>query len=122
MTIGPMNLDRDYDTLFRISGVATDADRLYVVWFHEEKAQIAVAAKQPFDGNGTYRLVVFRLSNGELLHDLEMRDGDFPMGLPDESRDAGPLILTASGVACCGVTFDYDGAELVKQHYDGNKP
>ena len=120
---GPtMNVNRVYHNVFRIAGAAADADRLYVVWYHEEKEEMEGIVKPAYDGKGKYCLVVFRLVNGEMLHDLEMKEGDFPKGLPDETSDAGPLKLTSNGASCYGVTFEFEGAGLVKQRYDAKRP
>jgi hypothetical protein len=116
----PMGIDRIHHTRTRIVGVVADADRLYVV-FHTTnwKAMVPEGGRDGAERK-KYELLVFRLTDGEKLHALEMKEGDFPEGMPRDTSEAGPLKVIEGGVICYGVTFEFKGKE-VKQGYEKKK-
>jgi hypothetical protein len=118
-----MNIDRIYYTRTNIVAVTADAERLYVVWHKTKDTVLMVLGEgrdRPTFKPGTFSLIVFRIADGEKLHTLEMKEGDFPDKMPTDSSDPGPLKLIEGGVTCYGVTFEFTGKE-VKQHYDKKK-
>jgi hypothetical protein len=118
----PMGIDRIQYTDRRIAGVVADPDQLYVLvcdrWNQIERRDPIPPPKE-FTGRGWYTLVVFNLADGKLLHELELKEGDFPREpSATDTAKPGPLVLKPNGVAVFGVTFTFKGPELVEQRYE----
>jgi hypothetical protein len=115
----PMGIDRLYYHQVRLAGVAVDAERLWILeWRSEEVVpQFGPAQKGRDAATGIYHLLVFRAADGVLVHDLLMKEGDFPDKPPVESAEAGPMEVRGDEVSCFGVIFTFKGTELVKQQY-----
>jgi len=114
----PMGIDRIYHNVTRVVGIAADSERLYVLLW-DDLSEWVVGER----GKRGYRLQIFRVSNGALLHTLALKEGDFPKDPPSqETAEKGPLQLRGDGVACFGVTFEFKGMELIKQKYEPKKP
>jgi hypothetical protein len=114
-----MGIDRIHHTRTRIAGIVTDAQLLYVV-LHTTKWTMQAGGGPDGAELTKYELVVFRLSDGEKLHTLEMKDGFFLEGPPPDSSEAGPLKVVEGGVTCYGVAFEFKGKE-VTQRYEKKK-
>jgi hypothetical protein len=115
----PMGVDRIYYQRTAIAGVAADNQRLYVLqWQTNREETVGVPGEEVGRLNVKYRLLVFRPAKGELVYTLELKEGDFPKKLPQQTADRGPLQLHDDGVACFGVTFTFEGTRLVKQRYE----
>jgi hypothetical protein len=112
----PMGIDRIHHTSTTIAGVATDANLLFVV-LHTTNWTTQVGGGQDGAQRKKYELLVFRMSDGEKLHTLEIREGDFPKGVPHDTSEAGPLEVVCRGVTCYGVYFEFKGKE-VEQRYE----
>ncbi len=117
----PMGIDRIHNTRTRIVGVAADAERLYVA-YHTATWRVKVQAGGGQDGpeQSKYELLVFRLSDGEKLHTMEMKEGDFPDKAPADSAEPGPLKVMDGSVTCYGVAFAFKGKDGT-QRYDKKK-
>jgi hypothetical protein len=117
---GPaMNIDRIHHTRSTIAGVATDADLLFVV-LHTASWTMQVGGGPDGAERRKYELLVFRLSDGEKLHTLEIKEGDFPEDVPYNTSEAGPLKVVCGGATCYGVVFRFNGKE-VQQQYEKSK-
>src|SRR5262249_13862788 len=86
----PMAIDRIHHTRTTIAGVKAHDGLLFVV-LHTANWTVMQPKGRP-DGaeRSKYELLVFRLRDGEKLHVLEIKDGDFPKGLPHDTSEAGP--------------------------------
>jgi hypothetical protein len=107
-----MALNRVDHCCVRVAGVLADRLRLYVLVWHSQKTTLAGApSRTVYFGTGTYRLLVFRVSNGTPLHELEVGKGRSPQ----EAIGRGPLQPVPSGARCLGVTFEFDGEKLKRR-------
>jgi hypothetical protein len=116
----PMGIDRLYYTATRVAGIAADTERLYVLVSVRKKTAMLQARpmENPDFEPATYHLAVLSLADGEALHVLPMKEGDFPKELPAETVKPGPVELKENGVACFGVTFTFKGQGLLEQRYE----
>ena len=115
----PMGIDRIHHTRTTIAGVAIHDNFLFVVL---HTATWTAHAGGRLDGaeRRKHELLVFRLSDAKKLQTLEIKEGDFPKSLPQDTSEAGPLKVVCGGVACYGVVFKFKGGE-VEQRYDKKK-
>jgi hypothetical protein len=130
----PMGIDRIDHHCVRIAGILANRQRLYVLTWHAKAISRERTDTRPvaFD-TGTYRLLVFRASDGKQLHDLKIEGGPpetaenrllFVGGaMPkrrtprprEETAGKGPLLLHPRGVRCFGVVFEFDGEKLIRR-------
>jgi hypothetical protein len=111
-TVRPLRVGpRSYHHEVLVAGVVADKERCYVL---KRTSKWAVGQGTPaFEANMTtsYQLLVFRCSDGSLIH---------TQGLPAPTRPAmetaepGPLQLIDNGVQCFGFKTQFKGAELIK--------
>jgi hypothetical protein len=112
----PMGIDRIHHTRTTIAGVATDATLLFVV-LHTANWTVRVGGGLDGAERQKYQLLVFRLSDGEKVHTLQIKECDFPEGVPHDTSGAGPLKVVCGGVTCYGVYFKFKG-DKVEQRYE----
>jgi hypothetical protein len=92
----------------RFLGIASDAERFYVVTW---KGNLTSPAKEPVKG-GEYRLLVFWLADGSQLADLALTGKGLPEAAPKETTDKGPLTVHAEDVTCCGLSVSIKGKQI----------
>jgi hypothetical protein len=115
----PMGIDRIHHTRTTIAGVTTDANHLFVL-LHTKEWTMQVGGGLEGVDRKKHELLVFRMSDGEKLHTLEIKEGDFPKEVPYDTSEAGPLKLGCRGVTCYGVDFEFKGKK-VEQRYEKKK-
>jgi hypothetical protein len=117
----PMGIDRIHHTRTTIAGVKADNDLLFVALHTASWTVMQPKGRTDGAERSKYELLVFRLKDGEKLHVLEIKDGDFPKGLPHDTSEAGPLEVVCGGVTCYGVVFKFKGKEVEQQRYEKEK-
>jgi hypothetical protein len=98
-------------------GVVADRQRLYVAWHQSEMVVEGLPGQEQRELKtpDSYHLWVFRLLDGKLLHELDLKDGELPKKAPAEKADKGPLEVVDNGVRCFGLRFEFDGDRLTRK-------
>jgi hypothetical protein len=116
-----MGIDRIHHTRTTIAGVVAHAGLLFVVLHTANWTVRKLDGGRDGPERAKYELLVFRLKDGEKIHTLEIKDGDFPKGLPHDTNEAGPLKVACGGVTCYGVVFKFKGKKVEQQCYEEKK-
>jgi hypothetical protein len=104
-----------------IAGIASDAHRFYVLRWHTRRPAIDFLSSQAVPAplappRSSYQLLVFRPSDGKLLHTLNVKES--PGIAPAQTTGKGPLQLVPGGVRCLGVTFRFAGEKFLTAKHD----
>lgn len=112
----PMGIDRVSYSMQRITAVAHDAERVYVLVVDGAVAQVGQLRDLPpsaFKVAG-YRVAAFHLSNGELIHHARLDGIELPDELPPPSIEPGLLKVEDGRLSIHGHRFDFEGDKLVR--------